>query len=92
MAAVAVGDAGDPDLREIAHATFTTWTETLTERLKAAGLGEKDARDLATTLLAILEGAHVLARAAGNTVPFDQSARTIIELAESLGDRRPRQL
>lgn len=91
VAAVAVGDSGDPDLREVAHVTFTAWTETLTERLKAAGLGDEDARDLATTLLAILEGAHVLARAAASTAPFDQTARTIVELAGSLETQRPQQ-
>ena len=40
-------------------------------------LAGNDARDLATSLITILEGAHVLARATGGIDSFDETARVV---------------
>ncbi len=81
---VASGDLAQNDsLREVAATAFTSWAGALADALTAAGLAADAAGDLATMLLALLEGAHVLCRAAGSVAPFDQAARTATELARS---------
>jgi TetR/AcrR family transcriptional regulator, lmrAB and yxaGH operons repressor len=70
------GDA----LRQIAATAFESWIAQLAERLTTAGLSPAAASGLATTLITLLEGAHVLCRAAGTIEPFDQAARTAIDL------------
>jgi AcrR family transcriptional regulator len=81
---VASGEAADNlTLRDVAASAFASWTDALTERLTASGLGRDEAADLATTLLALLEGAQVLCRAAGSPAPFDRMTRTVLELTRS---------
>jgi TetR/AcrR family transcriptional repressor of lmrAB and yxaGH operons len=86
VAAVTVAP-GEPtesaSLRAVAATAFTSWTDALATRLTASGLAADAAHDLATTLLALLEGAHVLCRAAASITPFDQAARTAAELTRS---------
>jgi TetR/AcrR family transcriptional repressor of lmrAB and yxaGH operons len=85
VAAVTVGDTrhdGD-GLRDLAAATFRTWISTLADRLSTAGLPTRDAEDLATLLLTLLEGAHVLCRAARSLEPYEQIARTAMDLVHS---------
>ena len=79
VAAVTVGGE-DEDLCAVAAAAFGSWSAALGQRLAAAGVPEAEAADLATTLIAILEGAHVLCRAARSLDPFDRAARTITAL------------
>jgi AcrR family transcriptional regulator len=73
-------ESGEYDLRQIADAAFTSWTDQLAERLEASGLGTDRARDVATTLITLLEGAHVLCRAARNLEPFERAARAAATL------------
>ncbi|SEM31500.1 TetR/AcrR family transcriptional regulator [Streptacidiphilus jiangxiensis] len=86
VAAVTIA-SGEPaenaSLREVAATAFTAWADTLTERLTVSGLTPDDAAGLATTLLALLEGAQVLCRAAGSAEPFDRMADTALDLARS---------
>ncbi|WP_169790778.1 TetR/AcrR family transcriptional regulator [Streptacidiphilus albus] len=92
VAAVTVGgngDAEDDALRSIAASAFAAWGDRLAERLVAAGLAPEEAADLAALLLSLLEGAHVLCRAAGELGPFDRAARTAVELTRArYGGRR----
>jgi AcrR family transcriptional regulator len=81
VAAVTVGD--DASVRSIAARAFASWTDALAERLRLAGLRRTDAADLAGTLIMLLEGAHVLCRAAGTLEPFEQAARQAITLTRS---------
>jgi len=74
---------GSEALRQVAAAAFAAWVDQLAERLTAAGLPPGEAADLAATLIALLQGAHVLCRAAGTLEPFDQAARTAIALTRS---------
>ena len=85
VAAVAMADgaAADPTLREVSAAALGSWVDTLAGRLTVAGLPGADAGDLATTLITLLEGAHVLCRAAGSIAPFDRAARAALAMVES---------
>ncbi len=80
VAAVTVGEPGDESTRAVASTVFQSWTQTLTERLTTAGLEPGQAHGLAVTLITLLEGAHVLCRAAGTLEPYDQTAGTITAL------------
>ncbi|TCO60991.1 TetR/AcrR family transcriptional regulator [Actinocrispum wychmicini] len=81
VAAVTVEDSGE--LRQVAATAFTSWVDQLAERLVTAGLPARDAADLATTLITLLEGAHVLCRAAGSLDPFEKTARAARALVRS---------
>lgn len=91
--AVAV-EAGHPDARttaavEHAAAAFARWTRLITARLLADGVGPAKATELATTVLAGLEGALVLARAARDLAPLDavhNQLRGLIEAATTEGN------
>jgi TetR/AcrR family transcriptional regulator, lmrAB and yxaGH operons repressor len=81
---VAAGaDAASGDLRQVAATAFASWVDQLAERLGAAGLAPGEAADLAAMLITLLQGAHVLCRAAGHLEPFDRAARTALALTRS---------
>jgi TetR/AcrR family transcriptional repressor of lmrAB and yxaGH operons len=48
-----------------------------------AGVADAEAHELASTLITMLEGAHVLARATGEIDCFDQTARVLTTFVES---------
>lgn len=73
--ALAPDDAAG-DLRRGAARAFDGWVDALSGRLAAAGLPTPAAADLATTLIALLEGAHVLCRADGTLDAFDRLERS----------------
>ncbi|WP_028935039.1 TetR/AcrR family transcriptional regulator [Pseudonocardia spinosispora] len=76
----------DETLRLIAADAFDSWVEQLAGSLTATGMAEGEAADLATTLITLLEGAHVLCRARGSLEPFDRAARAAAAL---VGSRYP---
>jgi len=81
---VAVGtDADNDTLCGIAATAFDSWSTRLADQLTTAGLPRDAATDLATTLIILLEGAHVLCRAARSIEPFDRAARSALLLAEA---------
>jgi AcrR family transcriptional regulator len=59
-----------------------SWISELARRLTLAGVAGEEARALASTLVTMLEGAHVLARATGGIDCFDQTARALTALVE----------
>lgn len=75
IAAIALG-AGpdDPALLTAARDVFRRWQRPFHECLQRNGFGEPDATDLATLLIAGLEGALILCRTEGNTEPLDRVA------------------
>ena len=85
VAAVAVGYDTDTDrlLHDASAVAFGSWVDALAERLATTGLPAEDAADLATTLITLLEGAHVLCRAAASVEPFDRMRRTAEALVAS---------
>ncbi|RMI28908.1 TetR/AcrR family transcriptional regulator [Nocardia stercoris] len=82
VAAITVEPDGDT-LRRIADTAFTSWTAALAERLAATGVEPDEAQDLATALIGLLEGAHILCRAAGTLEPFEHAARAVAGLVRS---------
>jgi TetR/AcrR family transcriptional repressor of lmrAB and yxaGH operons len=77
---------GDDALRQVAASAFASWTSELGGLLAAAGLPRDEAGDLATLLITLLEGAHIMCRAADTIEPFDQAARIAMTLTR---DRYP---
>ena len=81
VAAVTVVDDEHGDqLRRTAASAFASWIDALADALTRAGLTAGDATDLAATLIALLEGAHILCRAAESLAPFDHAARATLAL------------
>jgi len=77
--AVAV-EAGDPDNTEPvqrAAAAFARWNDLLAARLVADGVPRTNATELATLVIASLEGAIVLARTARDVAPLDAVRRRL---------------
>jgi TetR/AcrR family transcriptional repressor of lmrAB and yxaGH operons len=84
VAAVTVQPDGDSDeLRRVAATAFASWAEQLGSALRTAGMAPAPAADLASLLVALLEGAQVLCRAAGDVEPFERAARAVLPLVET---------
>jgi AcrR family transcriptional regulator len=83
IAAITVGDGSDAELQRAAGSIFASWAQILAVCLEPAGLPPEEAADLATTLIMLLEGAHVLCRAAGTLEPFEHAARTAMALTRA---------
>ena len=69
-------------LHDAATTAIGSWITELAGRFGAAGLARAEAHELACTLVTILEGAHVLARATGGIECFDETARAVTALIE----------
>lgn len=84
VAAAGMGKSG-PDHdepRQAAAVAFSSWIGEIAGRFVAAGLPGAEAHELAATLVTMLEGAHVLARATGGIECFDQTAHALTTLVE----------
>ena len=84
VAAAAMG-VPDPDHdgpRQAAADAIGSWITEIAGRLAVAGLAAGEARELACTLVTMLEGAHVLARATGGIECFDETAQALTALVE----------
>jgi hypothetical protein len=84
VAAAAMGVSGsDHDgPRQAAAVAIGSWINEIAGRLAVAGLSAAEAHELASTLVTVLEGAHVLARATGGIEYFDQTAQALTALVE----------
>ena len=85
VAAAAMGRPG-PDHdgpQRAAAVAISSWVNEVAGRFAAAGLADAEARELASSLITMLEGAHVLARATGGIDCFDQAAHALTVLVES---------
>ncbi len=82
-AAAMASSAHDHDsLHDAAAVAIGSWISELAGRFGAAGLAQAEAHELASSLVTILEGAHVLARATGGIDRFDETARAVTALIE----------
>jgi TetR/AcrR family transcriptional repressor of lmrAB and yxaGH operons len=75
-----------PALRAAAAEGFARWRDVLARRLRAGGVPERTAAELAGTALALLEGAELLARAEGDPEPLRSAAaalRTLVTAARA---------
>jgi len=66
-----------PQLTATAAAVFEQWQRGLTGRLRAAGIGARDARELAVLVIAAIEGATVMCRAQGDREPLTRVSRQL---------------
>jgi hypothetical protein len=69
--------------RDRGQAAFQDWQGIIGGRLVAAGLPDAAAGELATTTLALLEGAELLARVQASTVPLERAAAALRTLARA---------
>jgi AcrR family transcriptional regulator len=73
---------------------FAEWGQVLADRLQKDGINRAAAQSLSTTIVAAVEGAVILSRAARSTKPFEQVTKHLNELisqhrpAGSRGRRR----
>jgi AcrR family transcriptional regulator len=70
-----------PGHPQISDEIFHGWHEALTEKFERCGLAQRSATGLASTVLAGIEGALVLARASRSIQEFDQVVSDLTELA-----------
>ncbi|WP_349258380.1 TetR/AcrR family transcriptional regulator [Stackebrandtia sp.] len=70
----------DTELGAICGVIYDAWQDRLAEALRADGRAAAEAEDLAGTVLALIEGALVLARAKRSRVPVDRVGRRIAAL------------
>jgi TetR/AcrR family transcriptional repressor of lmrAB and yxaGH operons len=73
-----------PALRQAAAEVFTAWQDVIADRLVAAGVPEAAARELATTALAVLVGAELLARVQAGTAPLEHAAAGLRTLTRAV--------
>lgn len=70
-------------LRQATDDVFTSWTTAASTRLQQAGLGEGTADELATVLVASIEGGFMLSRAAKSPQPMRTVGRLMRQLVTS---------
>jgi TetR/AcrR family transcriptional regulator, lmrAB and yxaGH operons repressor len=78
--ASADGADADQELMALVHSTFRAWVDALAEQLAATGVPAKQARAIATTTLAAMEGALILCRAEASVGPLDAVAAELRRL------------
>lgn len=89
VAATALESIGRaPALRAAAADAFDRWTSTLSHHLVGAGIDEDSARSLATSALALLEGAELLARVRADAEPLHAAAAALRVLTRDALARR----
>src|ERR1700682_5546817 len=69
-----------PEAASTAADVFAEWGQLLADRLSEDGIKRSAAQSLSTTVVAALEGAVILSRAAQSTKPLTQVARHLNEL------------
>jgi AcrR family transcriptional regulator len=74
--------SADETLRQACESVFTSWTATATAMFRAEGLRPKFAAELATTVVAAIGGAFILARTAKNADLMRATGRNIAALVE----------
>lgn len=72
--------AAGGDLQPICGGIYAGWQQALADALRSDGREAAEAEELATTVLALIEGALVLARAGRSRIPIEQTGRRIAEL------------
>ncbi|KAB2339189.1 TetR/AcrR family transcriptional regulator [Actinomadura rudentiformis] len=81
IATVALEVAATNDsLQKVCADTYGGWQQALADRLVADGRTHDQAEDLACSLLALIEGALVLARAQRSRTPIDRARRSAVIL------------
>jgi AcrR family transcriptional regulator len=71
-----------PEAARTAADVFAEWAQLLADRLKADGIDRAAARSLSTTIVAAVEGAVIVSRAARSTKPLEQVSHHLNELID----------
>jgi TetR/AcrR family transcriptional repressor of lmrAB and yxaGH operons len=74
--------ATNDDLQSICGGIYAGWQQALADALQADGHAAAEAEDLAATVLALVEGALVLARASRSRIPVERTSRRIAKLLD----------
>lgn len=72
-----------PELQEACARSFVNWQELVAAKLRASGIGEEDARDLAVTVIAALEGAEMTSQVTRSRTPLLLAGRHLARLVAS---------
>lgn len=72
--------ASNDDLQSVCGGIYSGWQRNLADALLVDGHDPAEANELATTALALIEGALVLARASRSRIPIEQVGRRIAKL------------
>jgi AcrR family transcriptional regulator len=84
VTATALGTATSaPDIQVAAAEAFTHWRELVFDKLRADGIGETDARELAHTVIATLEGAELASQVARNDEALRHAGKHLARLIDS---------
>ncbi len=71
IAAAGLARSSEPEIADIAGDTFARWREAISASLRDHGLADKTAQTLASTVLAAVEGAVIMAQAEESLKPLD---------------------
>ena len=80
--ALEVASTNEP-LREATAEVFESWIEGARAKFRAAGIDDSTARELSFSVIALLEGAFVLARASRTTEALDAAGTTAAAAVEA---------
>jgi AcrR family transcriptional regulator len=77
-----------PEVREAIARAVQSWQDLVAEKLRGAGISADDAQDLASTVLATLEGAETASRISGSDAPLHVAAVHLAKLISTYRDER----
>ncbi|MEN8656046.1 TetR/AcrR family transcriptional regulator [Streptomyces sp. 21So2-11] len=84
VTATVVGTAGHaPDIQQASAEAFANWRAVVSDRLRASGIAEHDALELAFTVVNTLEGAELAAQVARSDEPLEIAGRHLARLIGS---------
>ncbi|WP_243858280.1 TetR/AcrR family transcriptional regulator [Mycobacterium sp. DL440] len=89
VAAAGLARSSEPEIADIAGATFTRWREAIGRSLGDHGIAEDTAQAVANTVLAAVEGAVIMALAEKSLSPLDDIHRQLDVLVGFHLDRTP---
>jgi AcrR family transcriptional regulator len=79
--ALEVSSSSEP-MREACADVFGDWISAGTEQLASSGIATETARELVTSMLCLLEGAFIFARAMRSPAPLEVAGRAAVALVE----------
>jgi AcrR family transcriptional regulator len=80
IVAATLGGSEAPAAAEAAANAFSQWVRLIAEPVERAGLDPGPAEDLATTVVATIEGAVIMSMAARSSIPLQRAGRDLATL------------
>jgi TetR/AcrR family transcriptional regulator, lmrAB and yxaGH operons repressor len=80
IVAATLGGSEAPAAAQAAANAFTQWVRLIAQPLAEAGLDPTDAEDLASTVVATVEGAVIMSMAARSSLPLQRAGRDLTTL------------